>query len=335
MLRNEVMAMSVAHPQAMAVGDGIFRIPCPFDVDGVVHLYYIEAPEPALIDTGVATTPHAQLALALRGVGLDLASVQHILTTHGHWDHMGGHAAMRAIAPHATIHVHPADAYLLDRLEAHTFGYITYMPRALGDAQELASVTSKIAENIVVPVRADNLVLDSNTISLGGGRAVRAVHVPGHSRGSIAFYLEDAKTLFTGDAIQGMGGGPGRLPLVFDDARAYRATVLRVANLAPDRLCLGHAFHGLPGGSGTDPVRQGPVARTFLEESGQAAKAVEEAMRRALANGDPGFIAAARIVLAALADDLGVARDQEGLNRRAIPTLHAFYREQVGAPPPV
>jgi hypothetical protein len=58
-------------------------------------------------------------------------------------------------------------------------------------------------------------------------------------------------------------------------------------------------------------------------------------MRRALANGDPGFIAAARIVLAALADDLGVARDQEGLNRRAIPTLHAFYREQVGAPPPV
>ena len=41
------MARSDSHPQAIPVGDGIFRIACPFDVDGVVQLYYIDAPEPA------------------------------------------------------------------------------------------------------------------------------------------------------------------------------------------------------------------------------------------------------------------------------------------------
>jgi glyoxylase-like metal-dependent hydrolase (beta-lactamase superfamily II) len=257
------------------------------------------------------------------------------LTTHGHWDHIGGHASLREVAPDCIIHVHPADAYLLDRLEAHTYGYISYMPRALDDAAELSLVTAKMATNLQIPVRADNLVLGGDRIDLGGGRVIQVVHVPGHSRGSVAYLLEDANTLFTGDSIQGLGGGPGRLPLVFDDARAYRASVLRVATLAPERLCLGHGFHGFPGGSGTDPVRHGPDVRTFLEESGQAAKAVEEAMRRAVANGDPGFIPAAQSVLTALADDLGVTRDAQGLNRRSIPTLHAFYREQVGAPPPV
>lgn len=329
------MATRDTGPQAVPIGDGIYRIACPFDLDGVVHLYYIDAPQPALIDTGVASTPGTSIAPALAAVGFDLRAVRHVLTTHGHWDHMGGHGAMRAIVPHAIVHVHPADAYLLDRLEAHTFGYITYMPRSLGDHAELAAVTAKMAANMVVPVRADNLVLDGEAIDLGGGRIIRAVHVPGHSRGSLAYLLEDAATLFTGDAIQGLGGGPGRFPLVFDDARAYRASVLRVATLGPARLCLGHAFHGFPGGSGTDSVREGSGARTFLEESGQAAKAIEEAMRRAVASGDPGFIAAARGVLTTLADDLGVVLDAEGLNRRAIPTLHAFYREQVGAPPPV
>ena len=58
-------------------------------------------------------------------------------------------------------------------------------------------------------------------------------------------------------------------------------------------------------------------------------------MRRVVASGDGGFVVVARTVLQRLVSDLGVTLDEEGLNRRAIATLHAFYREITGSPPPV
>ena len=327
--------MTTRAPQATPVLPDVYRLDCPFGEGGLVHVYYLAAPEPALIDTGVRASAGEVIAPALAAAGLRLDEVRYIFNTHGHWDLMGGNSAVRRLAPRARTCVHAADRRYLDDLSAHTEGYITYAARLTGDRQVLAQTQALVSRAIDCPTPVDLTVTDGQVFDLGGEWRLRAIHTPGHSLGSTSYLLEGAGALFTGDGVQGLGSRPGQLPLIFDDSRAYRATLVKLADLSFEAICLGHSFCGLGSVSGREPVRRGPAARQFLEESGEAAKAVEEAMRSVL-NADPeaGFLAVARATLAVVAGPLGVDLDDQGLNVRSMATLHAFYRELTGAPPP-
>jgi glyoxylase-like metal-dependent hydrolase (beta-lactamase superfamily II) len=89
-----------------------------------------------------------------------------ILTTHGHHDHVGA-AAELAARLGVTVRIHPADAVLAGL--AHT-----------------------------APIS------DGDTIGFGEAR-LEAVHVPGHTDGSVCFSA--GKVVFTGDTL--FPGGPG------------------------------------------------------------------------------------------------------------------------------
>src|ERR687884_1559173 len=99
----------------------VVAVPCPFgQTGGLVYVYYIDAPQPALVDTGVAASPGATIEPALNAVGLSLKHVKWILATHGHWDHIGGaHAARSRAADDAALALHAADAELLGSRRAH------------------------------------------------------------------------------------------------------------------------------------------------------------------------------------------------------------------------
>ncbi len=326
---------------AEEVLSGVFRIACPFGDGGIVHVYYVDAPEPALIDTGVAQSPGEVIGPALAGAGFALADVRHIFNTHGHWDHMGGNEAARALAPQARTYVSAADEYLLQDVERHVHGYVSYAPRLVGDVAALDLLTETLRRSIGAPTPLDVAVEDEATFTLGGGLGLRAIHTPGHSRGSTSYLLQSASgdgasgALFTGDGVQGLGSRPGQLPLVFDDSRAYRETLLKLSDVPFQALCLGHSFCGQSAASGREPVRRGAAARTFLQESGAAAKAVEEAMRSVLNSaGDAGFLPTARATFERLAEPLALELDASGLSARSLATVHAFYRELTGAPLP-
>jgi hydroxyacylglutathione hydrolase len=325
---SDVVAEQVAGP--------VWRLACPFGEGGIVHLYYLDTPEPTLIDTGVKPTPAQELAPALKGAGFDIGAVRHVFNTHGHWDHMGGNQEVRRLAPQARFYIHPADADLLVRYEAHTTGYYTYPARIMGDRAMLEKDQALLRQNVDVPVPADVSVADGQVCSLGGDERLRVIHTPGHSLGSASYLLESAGALFTGDGVQGLGSRPGILPLIFEDSRAYRATIAKLSEGRYELLCMGHAFCGVDADSGRDPVRRGAAARRFLEESGEAAKAVEEAMRSALQEQAPSaaFLDVARGALAKVAGPLGVELDERGLSVRTLATLHAFYRELTGAERP-
>lgn len=104
---------------------------------------------------------------ALRGRQLSA-----ILSTHHHFDHVGGNEALAAQHPGLPIYGHARE--LQDgRIPAQTIG-----------------------------------LSDGETFSLLGTRAV-ALHVPGHTLSALAYHFVDEGLLFTGDTL--FGAGCGRL----------------------------------------------------------------------------------------------------------------------------
>src|SRR6478672_5108795 len=104
-------------------------IVCAYEVAGRVMAYYIDAACPTLIDTGGAWHPEGPIAAALRERGTDLAAIQAVINTHGHWDHAGGNAAVSA-ASGAGILIHELGAPLLFDHRQHLDGYYTEAARA-------------------------------------------------------------------------------------------------------------------------------------------------------------------------------------------------------------
>ena len=54
------------------------------------YAYYIDAPEPALIDTGIASSASQEIETVLAEHGIRIEDIRWILLTHGHVDHLGG-----------------------------------------------------------------------------------------------------------------------------------------------------------------------------------------------------------------------------------------------------
>lgn len=60
------------------------------------------------------------------------------------------------------------------------------------------------------PPEPGGFLIDNQEISFGTTK-LKAIHVPGHTAGSLAFYSQDEKVVFTGDAL--FAGSIGRTDL--------------------------------------------------------------------------------------------------------------------------
>jgi hydroxyacylglutathione hydrolase len=286
----------------------IIPVPCPFGTaGGTVYVYYIDAPQPALVDTGVAASPGATIEPALNALGLSLRNVKWILATHGHWDHIGGaHSARAMAADDVQVALHGADAELLRSRRAHMAedGYQALRFRYLDDAEALARQDALLMENLSGELAADRELQGGERISLGGDFTVEAVATPGHSPGSVSFLVNDL--LCTGDGVQVRGSASGGFPL-YVDPLAYRATQQKLLeDVRPTRLYAGHRF-ALLDGTPLDSVIEGPQVEQALRDCLAFHDQIAEASRgvNALDLAHPNALA-----LGPAAEALGYQRSQ-------------------------
>jgi glyoxylase-like metal-dependent hydrolase (beta-lactamase superfamily II) len=164
-----------------------------------VHILADERTREAIaIDTATPSLAWIAEELAARDWALKL-----VVSTHGHWDHIGDNAA---VVEHtgAEVAVHP-----LDR-------------QRLTDPQPMWAPF-----DIVPSVPAVDLA-EGGVVRFGEIR-LRVLHTPGHTEGSVCLLAEDDGLLFSGDTL--FAGGWGRVDLPGGDPEAMVASLARLTTL--------------------------------------------------------------------------------------------------------
>ncbi|MDL5155644.1 MBL fold metallo-hydrolase [Actinomycetospora termitidis] len=234
-----------------------------------LYSFFLDAPEPAVIDTGIATSPAEGLAPALAALGRDVSEIRWILLTHGHIDHLGGaHALWEMTGRRARVVIHEADAPLLRSRRAHADLYAAVRHRYLRDPEGIER-EARTAEAVISGEMEPTVLLrGGESLPLGGGVSVSVHHTPGHTAGSVAYVVDGQDDVFVGDAVQVCGaanGFPG-----YADPDAYRASLESLRDeVRPRRLFLGHPYRdagGVPYGVELD--------------AGQARRALGESLER-------------------------------------------------------
>jgi glyoxylase-like metal-dependent hydrolase (beta-lactamase superfamily II) len=256
----------------------IHPLPSPWGRFGL-YSFFIDAPEPAIVDTGIASSPAEGMAPALEQLGRRIDDVRWILLTHGHIDHIGGaHALWELTGRRAQVVIAEADAPLLRSRRAHVDRYLDARHQYLRDPDGEAKQTAMAAAAISGELEPSVLVRGGETLSLGGGVSVSVHAIPGHTAGSVAYVVGGQGDVFVGDAVQVHGaanGFPG-----YEDPVAYRSSLEYLRDVVrPRHLYLGHPYRtaaGVPYGVELDAEQ----AQQALQESLGIEARVAAAARR-------------------------------------------------------
>ncbi len=144
-------------------------------------------------------------------------SVKYILATHGHFDHTGAAAEMKAGCG-ARFMIHGADERLLDEGAAHSAMY------GMGP---------------YIRPGADRLLSDGDVIEFLG-LGIKVIHTPGHTAGGVSFYIEPLGALISGDTL--FFESVGRTDFETGDPEALIASIKEKLYILPDdtRVFPGH-----------------------------------------------------------------------------------------------
>jgi glyoxylase-like metal-dependent hydrolase (beta-lactamase superfamily II) len=182
--------------------------------DAAIYLIFL-AEGALLVDAGCGHATQKVLE-NIRSTGVAAESLEYLLITHCHFDHTGGATALKK---HFGLKIvaHQKDAVYLETGNQTVTGASWY-----GADFKPFQVDVKLTEAI-------------EDIKVGS-RSISAIHVPGHSPGSLAYLLEsDGKSVLFGQDVH----GPIH-PDLLSNFVDYQNSLQRMLDLDADILCEGH-----------------------------------------------------------------------------------------------
>lgn len=269
---------------------GVYPLVSPWGRFGL-YSFFIDADEPAVVDTGIASSPAEGMVPALAAIGRRAEDIRWILLTHGHIDHLGGAAALWELTGRrAGIVIHRADADLLRSRRSHVDLYEAVRAQYLNDPEGTARQTAMAETVIAGEVEPTRLVDGGEKLSLGNAQ-IAVHHIPGHTAGSVAYEILGQGAVFSGDAVQVHGaanGFPG-----YEDPVAYRKSLQYVLNeVRPESLYMGHPYRrqdGTPYGVELDAEDAHTALTESLAIEARIADAADRCFRQGMVSTDSPY----------------------------------------------
>jgi hydroxyacylglutathione hydrolase len=206
------------------VGSSSFGMSCSFD--GNVFLINFQD-ELVMIDSGSGV----DLDIIINNIvqdGLDPKKIKKVLLTHSHVDHSGGAFELKKRFK-CDIYISEKEADILEK------GSIKEFALDIAVDSGLYSRDYKINH-----CKVNKRLKDPDSINVSG-QAIKAISLPGHSKGSICYFvnLPEGNALFSGDVIC-RDGLIEVLNCEGSELSDYRKYINRLSNLNVDILLPGH-----------------------------------------------------------------------------------------------
>ncbi len=151
---------------------------------------------------GVVVDPGGEVERILTAIGELKVGVERILLTHGHMDHAGGAAELKAALPDAPPIIGPdeRDRFLLEGLAAQGAKY-------------------GLQSQNVTP---DQWLVEGDSVTIGA-EEFSVLHCPGHTPGHVVFVSTALRVALVGDVL--FRGSIGRTDFPYGDHAALLAAI--------------------------------------------------------------------------------------------------------------
>lgn len=197
---------------------------------GGANIYLIQAESGYLLVDAGMPGQGMKLAEAFSKLGVDPKSVQLIIATHGHLDHIGSLAYAKQ-ATGGSVLCHRTLAQGLEKGE---------MERAVPQTRNLRiRLMNYLSALMPFTGTKPDIVMDDE-FDLGEyGIDGKIIHTPGHSASSVSIILDNGETL-VGDMVRDEGTGEIGLGAFYEDKDVLLDSLERVADYEPSIIYLSH-----------------------------------------------------------------------------------------------